>query len=183
MLTSMCASIDKSFSFNVLMLAETFPSKPVSAKLAASSLLEVIKSLIDSAWIKSILPLKYARFENSPRSAILAPFFITSWIILLITIKLPWTVISITSSPVNEFGALKLNNKTSSITLSPSIIFPKLMFLAKVVFIFLLNICPIIENDFLPDILINPIALSIGAVASATIVSVNKLIPLLLTKL
>jgi hypothetical protein len=50
-------------------------------------------------------------------------------------------------------------------------------------FIFLLNICSIIENDFLPDILINPSALSIGAVASATIVSVNKLIPLFTNKI
>ena len=57
--------------------------------LSAYSFLAFKISITASAWDKSILPFKNARFVNSPGSAGLAPYLITVSSILLVTITPP----------------------------------------------------------------------------------------------
>ena len=64
------------------IILEVDPLSERTANLLSSSLVALIISFIASACIKSIFPFKYARLENSPLFAILAPFFIQVLIIL-----------------------------------------------------------------------------------------------------
>ena len=72
--TSICAKSSESLVFISSKRADSFPSKESIASLCACLLPEAIKSHNPCASTKSIFPLKKARWENSPRRAIEAPF-------------------------------------------------------------------------------------------------------------
>ena len=124
MLTSMLERRSPSLVLIGSIRREVLPSRAIIEIFLLSSLSALIKSLIDSASIKFILPWKYAREENSPPVASLAPDFIHKSIILLNIIGEPCDIISTLFSPVKECGAMYNRSTTSSTVSVPSIICP-----------------------------------------------------------
>ena len=79
---------------------DNWPSSWFLAPFNEASVLEFIISTTASAWARSILLFKNARFVNSPGSANLIPLFTKISIILLVIKGFPCVLISIESSPV-----------------------------------------------------------------------------------
>ena len=96
------------------------PSSCFIEDACASFVFACIKSATASACDKSILPLRKARFVNSPGSARTVPFFTISPSTFWVTNTPPCDETSATSSPVYELGDLNIEINTSSTILSPS---------------------------------------------------------------
>ena len=97
------------------ILFDIFFVTPLIASLRDFSVWDDIKSLIDSASTRSILPFKKALLVNSPGSACMHPFNKSNSKILLVVAGPPWEFISTISSIVNVFGANITETNTSSI--------------------------------------------------------------------
>ena len=95
---SIFADTETSSSFILLRADESLPSSWPNATLSDASVLDLIISSTASAWVRSSLPLRKARFVNSPGSASRAPFSKTSPSVFLSGIIPPWQLISTISS-------------------------------------------------------------------------------------
>ena len=110
-----------SASSSVCTCRENAPANDCVALRAAASVLASIKSAMASAWVRSILPFRKARWENSPGSAMRSPGKVALPDPLETvaassrqratsnckTTAPPWACSSSTSSPVKEWGAGK----------------------------------------------------------------------------
>jgi hypothetical protein len=160
-----------SFSSRLVMVCDNSPPTCLAACLTAASVCAAIKSRIASAWTRLILRFVRARRVNSPGAAKRAPIeTVKSRISRTITGE-PWQLISITSSPVAESGALKKVIKTSS---SVSCVPGKLIFerVARRAFTLSKSTASrfVIESASGPLSLTTAIAPRPGGVDSATIV-------------
>ena len=114
MLTSMFAIIVNNLFLRFLIILDNSPVTPFILIFLDASVLAFIKSLIDSASSKSLLPFKNALFRNSPGSANRQPCSNSISKILFVTAKPPWVFISTMFSPVYVFGSRKTETNTSS---------------------------------------------------------------------
>ena len=130
----MCSGSSKAASINatlciisalrLLICSDNLPFKRLMEFLRAYLFFEFMISITASAWLKSILPFKNARFVNSPGSAGLAPDLSTASRTFFITKEPPWQLISMVSSFVYVLGAAITITRTSSTISLLKTIFP-----------------------------------------------------------
>src|SRR5690348_1640044 len=99
---------------------ENSPSSDRKAARACASERAAIRSATASAWLRSSLPFRNARSENSPARAVRAPNSHARRTSASSTTGLPCACSSSTSSPVNECGAAKNKARPRSIA-APSV--------------------------------------------------------------
>src|SRR5258706_9872202 len=128
-----------------------------------------------SACARSNLPLRNARLVNSPGVASRAPFFSKALMISFTITGEPWQEISTAFSFVKEFGSLKTETKTSSISFPASWSVPKCRVCDAcwVKSFPLKTFCAMARASF-PDKRMTAMALMPCAVANATMGSSTK---------
>ena len=113
---STCATTPIKFSLSASLWSPSLPCICSCAARIARSVWAEMRSMIASAWVRSILPFSKARRLNSPGSAERAPHSNSRSRTRLVTSTPPWQASSTTSSPVKLLGFLNTVAKTSSIT-------------------------------------------------------------------
>ena len=118
--SSMSEVIVSNRSLNIANSLDIPPLNWLSAKSFSALVCAAIRSATASASVRSILPLRNARWVNSPALANWQPTSTSHWSKVCWIYKLPWQAISTTSSPVKEWGARNtLTSTWSSISSSP----------------------------------------------------------------
>ena len=104
-----------------LQYQRVFRQVPLLRLLRLRSVFDAMSSATASACARSSLPLRKARFVNSPGSASRAPRFTTKSNTAVSGTIPPWQLNSTMSSPVYVLGACMTPSKTSSITSSNAV--------------------------------------------------------------